>query len=133
MHFLKFMICEIGETPWQFSLVYPACSTFCKCAAYPYFDSIKERIDVLDKEKLELRYTRYYEGGDLGKKLHSAVYAVKLVPLPDGGCVFKRTGEFNTIPGVELTEEDVQTLKAQDIAQFRALEGYLIDNPTAYA
>ena len=89
-------------------------------------------MDFLDKEKFECHYT-LFEGGDFGKKLKSAVYVLKLEPLADGGCVYKVTAEFNTLPGVEFTEEDMQMVKMQDIGQFRALEAYLLANPTAYA
>ena len=106
-------------------------SSFCWCAAFPW-DYVKERVDVLDKEKFECHYT-LFEGADFGKKLESANYVLKLVPLPDGGCVYKVTAEFKTIPGVEFTEEDMQMAKMQDIGQFRALEAYLLANPTAYA
>lgn len=89
-------------------------------------------MDVYDKEKLECHYT-LFEGGDFGKKLKSAAYKLKLVPLPDGGCVYRISVEYETIPGVEFTEEDMKEMKEMDIGEFRALEAYLLANPTAYA
>lgn len=87
---------------------------------------------MLDKEKFECHYT-LFEGGDFGKKLKSASYKLKLVPQPDGGCIYKVAAEFETIPGADFSEADMETIKMQDIGQFRAIEAYLLANPTAYA
>lgn len=95
--------------------------------------SIQETVDKIDPENLEVQYTQF-GGGPFGKKLENAVHTVKLVPLPDGGCIFKTTMVVKPLPGMEqFVDEELELLKELDVGEFKALEAYLLANPSVCA
>ncbi|XP_058076552.1 pathogenesis-related protein 1-like [Magnolia sinica] len=96
------------------------------------FSHVNERIDALDKEKLEYKYT-VTEGGDVGTKLISAVYHVKFVPAGNGECLIKATAEFTPVSGVQYTDEEANIQKEGVMGMFQAVEAHLLENPDAYA
>lgn len=91
-----------------------------------------ERVDALDEEKMECKYC-ITEGADVGSKLISAVYHVKVAPAGNGGCVYKMTAEYKTAPGSNYTDEEVNVGKEGLIGVFKAVEAHLLGNPQAYA
>lgn len=93
---------------------------------------MKHKIDVLDKENLVYKYT-LIEGDMLGDKLERIVYEVKFVPVSDGKCCLKMMSEYHTVGNFELNEEEVKSGKERAMGMFKAIEKYLLDNPTAYA
>ncbi|KAF9607699.1 hypothetical protein IFM89_038239 [Coptis chinensis] len=96
------------------------------------FKYIKERIDILDKEKLEYKIT-VIEGGQLGKKVESASNHFTVEPASDGGCVCKVSFEYKALPGIEFTDEEIQFAKNGMTGMFKAVEAYVLANPDAYA
>ncbi|XXG84344.1 hypothetical protein AAC387_Pa10g1879 [Persea americana] len=100
-------------------------------SAVPY-GHVNERVDELDEGKMEYKYS-VTEGSDIGSKLLSAVYHIKVGPSGDGGCVYKLTAEYQTVPGVNYTDEEVNVGKEGLIGMFKAVEGHLLANPQAYA
>ncbi|PKU67849.1 pathogenesis-related protein 1 [Dendrobium catenatum] len=94
------------------------------------FGFVKERLDLIDREKLELKIS-IVEGGDLGVKIESASTHIKVEPKGNGSIV-KVTGTYKAIAGVDISED---TKKAQEafIKSIKAVEEHLIANPGAYA
>ncbi|KAF7837774.1 pathogenesis-related protein STH-2-like [Senna tora] len=96
------------------------------------FKYLKHRIDVLDRENLECKYTMI-EGGPLGDKLESIGYEVKFEGSGDGGCVCKMTSKYNTIGGHQVKEEETKEGRESTIAIYKVVESYLQNNPQLYA
>ncbi|MQL99079.1 hypothetical protein Taro_031796 [Colocasia esculenta] len=96
------------------------------------YDSLKERVELLDKENLEYTHS-WIEGGLLGAKLQSATYNIKIHPGADGGSVIKITVDYQPKPGAELTEADINADKEESYGVFQAVEAYLLANPGVYA
>eukprot|EP01018_Ginkgo_biloba_P028179 Gb_21895 [translate_table: standard] len=94
------------------------------------FNYSKERLDEIDDDKFEMKYTAI-EGGLLGKKLNAAKFELKLNPTKEGGCVSTWTCHFDTISG-SADEAKLQEMKEASIGTFKKLEGYLLSNPTLY-
>ncbi|KAL5983633.1 hypothetical protein ACLOJK_017723 [Asimina triloba] len=99
--------------------------------AIPY-SRVNERVDVLDKEKLELKYT-VTDGADVGTKLASVVYHVKFVPAANGGCTCKLNAEFHPNAGVQYPEEAVNAAKEGVLGMYKSVEAYLVKDHAAYA
>ncbi|KAF9606311.1 hypothetical protein IFM89_024979 [Coptis chinensis] len=96
------------------------------------FKYTKERVDILDKENLEYKST-LIEGGQLGKKVEWASNHITVESASDGGCVYKVSSEYKTLPGVEFTDEEIQFAKNGIAGMFKAVESYVLANPDAYA
>ncbi|XP_068658372.1 major strawberry allergen Fra a 1.08-like [Aristolochia californica] len=96
------------------------------------FKHVSERVDNLDKEKLHYSYS-VIEGANVGTKLLSSVYHVKFEPSSNGGCSYKMTAEFTPMEGQKFTDEEVNIGKQGAFGMIKAVEGYLVANPEAYA
>ncbi|KAF5194331.1 Pathogenesis-related protein [Thalictrum thalictroides] len=96
------------------------------------FAYLKERIDILDKENLECKFT-LIEGADIGKKLEWATSHIKAEPKSDGGCIYKVSSELKTLSGLQYSEEELQMSKNAATGMVKAMEAYLIAHPDAYA
>ncbi|PIA32879.1 hypothetical protein AQUCO_04300074v1 [Aquilegia coerulea] len=94
------------------------------------FAYLKERIDVLDKENFECKFT-LIEGADIGKKLEWATSHIKAEPTSDGGCIYKVSSELKTLSGIEYSEEELQMSKNAATGMVKAMEAYLIAHPDA--
>ncbi|XP_020695565.1 pathogenesis-related protein 1-like [Dendrobium catenatum] len=94
------------------------------------FGFIKERLDFIDHEKLELK-TSVVEGGDLGSKIESATSHIKVEPKGNGSIV-KVSATYKAIAGVDVAE-DVKKAKEGFINSVKAVEEHLVANPGAYA
>ncbi|ONK67565.1 uncharacterized protein A4U43_C05F1360 [Asparagus officinalis] len=92
------------------------------------FSYVKERLDAIDKNKLECKNT-LLEGGDIGTKIESACSHMKFVPT-SGGCTVKVETTYKTLPGVAESDE---AKKAQEglAASLKAVEKYLVEHPSA--
>eukprot|EP00262_Sarcandra_glabra_P005177 TRINITY_DN1650_c0_g1_i1.p1 TRINITY_DN1650_c0_g1~~TRINITY_DN1650_c0_g1_i1.p1 ORF type:complete len:177 (-),score=19.85 TRINITY_DN1650_c0_g1_i1:98-577(-) len=102
---------------------------FSKSYRYSY---VKEHHHVVDKENFVDKYT-WLEGGDLGTKLKSYMAHIKFEPSSNGGCVCKYGVEYDTIDGVDYTEEMKEERDTVMIMGFKLMENYLNANPEAYA
>ncbi|KAF9589225.1 hypothetical protein IFM89_020663 [Coptis chinensis] len=96
------------------------------------FKYTKERVDFLDRENLEYKYT-LIEGGQLGKKVEWVRTHITVESASDGGCVYKVSSEYKTLPGVEFPDEEIQFVKNRMAGMFKAVESYVLANPDAYA
>lgn len=73
------------------------------------------------------------EGDELGDKLESVSYDIKVEPSHDGGCKLTNVSKYHPKPGVVITEEEIKDGKQKALAAFKAVEAYLQANPEAYA
>ncbi|WVZ21726.1 hypothetical protein V8G54_009048 [Vigna mungo] len=96
------------------------------------FKYVKHRIDEVDKEKLECKYTMI-EGGPLGEKLESIAYEVKFEATSDGGCLCKMTSKYNVIGDFEVKEEEIKEGRESSLGVCKVVEAYLLQNPQVYA
>lgn len=73
------------------------------------------------------------EGGLIGKKVKSTSFELKFEPATDGGSVCKFYAEFEPIEDNLPTEEVTKEIMGGMTGMFKAIEGYLLANPEAYA
>ncbi|XP_058083199.1 major allergen Pru ar 1-like [Magnolia sinica] len=96
------------------------------------FSHVEERIEVLDEDKLEYKFTMK-EATHTGGRVISATYNMKIEPSADGGCICRTTAEYNTGGGVKALDEEINSGKEGVMGMFKAIETYLIQNPSAYS
>ncbi|OIW00133.1 hypothetical protein TanjilG_29123 [Lupinus angustifolius] len=96
------------------------------------FKYLKQKIVVLDKDNLVCKYT-LIEGDPLGEKFESITYNVKFEDTSNGGCLCKMTSIYNTIGDFDVKEEEVEEGRESNIAIYRVVESYLLENPHLYA
>lgn len=93
---------------------------------------MKDRIDVIDDEKHVFKYT-VIEGGLIGlKRLKSYSFEIHVEPTSDGGSLSKMIVEYESDDGL-LTDEEAGKIKGGIIGMVKSVEGYLNENPEAYA
>ncbi|KAG9455275.1 hypothetical protein H6P81_008179 [Aristolochia fimbriata] len=93
----------------------------------------KHRVDAIDDEKYLFRYS-IIEGGLIGKKVKSTSFELKFeANNPDGATTCKLNGEFDTIADTLPPEEEKKEMVGGMVGMFKAVEGYLLANPEAYA
>ncbi|KAL3329189.1 hypothetical protein AABB24_036337 [Solanum stoloniferum] len=93
---------------------------------------LKHKIHVIDDKNLETKYS-LIEGDVLGDKLESIAYDVKFEAAADGGCVCKTTTVYHTKGDHVVSEEEHNIGKGKAIDLFKAIEAYLLANPSVYA
>ncbi|XP_049344534.1 pathogenesis-related protein STH-2-like isoform X3 [Solanum verrucosum] len=93
---------------------------------------LKHKIHVIDDKNLETKYS-LIEGDVLGDKLESITYDIKFEAAGNGGCVCKTKTEYHTKGDYVLKEEEHNEGKKQAMELFKAVEDYLLANPSVYA
>ncbi|XP_055813787.1 pathogenesis-related protein STH-2-like [Solanum dulcamara] len=93
---------------------------------------LKHKIHVIDDKNLETKYS-LIEGDVLGDKLESIAYDVKFEAAGNGGCVCKTTTEYHTKGDCVFTEEEHNVGKEKALDLFKAVEAYLLANPSVCA
>lgn len=93
---------------------------------------LKHRTDALDKEKMIYSYT-LIEGDELVDRIEAINYEIKFQETPDGGCIGTKVTKYYVKAGTKIVEEDTKPGKEKAMAVFKAVEAYLLANPTAYA
>nr|AAS20971.1 pathogenesis-related protein [Hyacinthus orientalis] len=96
------------------------------------FSNLKERLDLVDHEKFEVKST-VVEGGTLGVHVESVSTHFKLEPTVNGGCIVRVTATYKLLPGVQDDAGEVAKAKVALTKHIKAAEAYLVANPTAYA
>ncbi|PHT55096.1 Pathogenesis-related protein STH-21 [Capsicum baccatum] len=93
---------------------------------------LKHKIHVVDDKNLVTKYS-LIEGDVLGDKLETINYEGKFEASENGGCVCTTTSEYHTKGDYVVTEEEhnVGKEKANDL--IKAIETYLLANPSVYA
>ncbi|XP_065859593.1 major allergen Pru ar 1-like [Euphorbia lathyris] len=92
---------------------------------------VKERTDVVDKEKLTYSYTMF-EGDVLMGILEKITNEIKFEPSPNGGSIIKSLSKYYTIGDYEIKQEEIKAGKDKSMGLFKAVEAYLLANPDAY-
>ncbi|XP_058075709.1 pathogenesis-related protein STH-2-like [Magnolia sinica] len=96
------------------------------------FSYWKDRIDAIDDDKRVFKYS-VIEGGLLGKKVKSTTFTLEFKGGIEGGSVCEFHGEFETVEGSVPKEEETKEMMENIVGMFKAVEGYLLANPNAYA
>nr|AAX20045.1 pathogenesis-related protein 10 [Capsicum annuum] len=93
---------------------------------------LKHKIHVIDDKNLVTKYS-LIEGDALADKAESVDYDAKLEGSANGGCVATTVTVYHTKGDYVVTEEEhnVHKGRANDIV--KAIEAYLLANPSAYA
>ncbi|RWR80043.1 major pollen allergen Bet v 1-F/I [Cinnamomum micranthum f. kanehirae] len=73
------------------------------------------------------------EGGLIVKKVKSTSFELKFEPATEGGSVCKFYAEFEPIEANLPTEEVTKEIMGGMTGMFKAIEGYLLANPEAFA
>ncbi|XP_073113074.1 major pollen allergen Aln g 1 [Elaeis guineensis] len=93
---------------------------------------VKDRVDVLDNEKHVFKYS-VVEGGLLGIRLKSYSFDHKFETASDGSTAGKVILEYETLDETDLSVEEKGLLMGAVLGMMKAVEGFLIANPDAYA
>ncbi|KAK0607461.1 hypothetical protein LWI29_015426 [Acer saccharum] len=93
---------------------------------------IKNRIDELDAENFSYKYS-LIEGDGVMDKIEKITYEVKFETTPDGGSKNKMTSTYYTKGDFALTEQEIKEGKEKSLGMYKVVEGYLLQNPDAYA
>ncbi|KAG2697541.1 hypothetical protein I3843_07G110800 [Carya illinoinensis] len=96
-----------------------------------HFKYAKYRIDELDMENFQCRYT-ITEGDVLGEKLKSIEYEMKFVADHGGGCICKMSSEYYSDQELEFKDEDIEFGKERATEIYKVVETYLLTNPLSY-
>ncbi|KAJ4959291.1 hypothetical protein NE237_026402 [Protea cynaroides] len=96
------------------------------------FPFIKHRIEEIDEVSFKVKFT-LIEGAVIGEKIEKVVDTVQFVASADGGSIIKVTSEFYTVGDYKMGEDELQMGKEMATGTFKMVEGYLLENPTAYA
>ncbi|XP_077250744.1 pathogenesis-related protein 1-like [Tasmannia lanceolata] len=99
-----------------------------KCTEVAPFTHVKERVDLLDKDNFEFRYT-VIKGADIGTKLISSVTHLKFEHCGETECLVKVSVKLHPMHGVKYTEEEIQ-LKI--LGMYKIVEGHLLSKPEIY-
>ncbi|CAN4120637.1 unnamed protein product [Withania somnifera] len=92
---------------------------------------LTHKIHVIDDKNLVSKYS-LVDGDVLGDKLKSINYDIKFEASENGGCVCKTTTEYHTKGDHVFTEEEHNVGKEKAIDLFKAVEAYLLANPSVY-
>ncbi|KAI3414374.1 Bet_v_1 domain-containing protein [Psidium guajava] len=90
----------------------------------------KHRIDALDADNFRCKYT-LIEGDVLSNGLKSVVYEVEFVDDGNGGSICKMSSDYCSERDIKFREEDIEAGKDIAMELYRAVEAYLLANPTA--
>jgi hypothetical protein len=95
------------------------------------FNTVKNRIDELNENTFSYKYT-VIEGDALADKLELTVH-VQFEATAEGGSKNKMTTKYHTKDDAVIKEEEIKASKEKVLGMYKVLEGYLLQNPDAYA
>ncbi|KAF5181546.1 Major pollen allergen bet v 1-a [Thalictrum thalictroides] len=90
---------------------------------------VKNRVDMFDPENFLYKYSVVGGSG----KFETASFQIKLEGCSDGGSLVKISGEYSTVGDYVPTETESNAAKGGTVRMLKAVEGYLIAKPDAYA
>ncbi|XP_062150332.1 major allergen Pru ar 1-like [Alnus glutinosa] len=96
------------------------------------FSTVKNRIDELNEETYSYKYT-VIEGDALADKLELIVHEVQFEATTEGGSKNKMTTKYHTKGDIVIKEEEIKAGKEKVLGMYKVVEGYLLQNPDAYA
>jgi hypothetical protein len=73
------------------------------------------------------------EGDVLTDKLELIVHEVQFEATAEGGSKNKMTTKYHTKDDAVIKEEEIKASKEMVLGMYKVLEGYLLQNPDAYA
>ncbi|XP_068661050.1 major strawberry allergen Fra a 1-2-like [Aristolochia californica] len=94
--------------------------------------SLVSNVLVMDHEKYLYRYA-ILEGGPIGTLLKTCIFETKLGTSSEGGTKNSLKIEYETLGDNPLTEEELARVVGGVPGLSKAMEGYLVANPDAYA
>ena len=97
------------------------------CIAASPFKTMKQKVDVIDKDSFTYSYT-IIDGDILLDFVESINNHFTYVPTADGGCTVKSTITFTTKGDAVVPEENIKFANDQNLAIFKAIEAHLIAN-----
>ncbi|XP_068647606.1 major strawberry allergen Fra a 1.08-like, partial [Aristolochia californica] len=93
---------------------------------------VKDRIVVLDHENYIYNYT-ILEGGQLGTKLKSTAFEVKMEPTNEGGTKTILKLDYETLGDTPLSDEELKKMVANVQGMSKAIEDHHQANPDLFA
>ncbi|WCJ23364.1 Major allergen Pru ar 1 [Euphorbia peplus] len=95
------------------------------------FKYVKEKTEVIDKEKLIYSYTMF-EGDFLIGKIEKITNEIKFEASSNGGSIIKSHSKYYTIGDYEIKQDEIKAGKNKSLGLFKAVEAYLLANPDVY-
>lgn len=92
----------------------------------------KHRIDELDVENCRCKYS-LIEGDIIDGKLKHVEYEAEFTDDGHGGCICRMSSNYCSDQDIEFRDEDVEFGKERAMEVYKAIEAYLLANPSAYA
>lgn len=92
----------------------------------------KSRVLVLDEANYVLKFEGI-EGGKIGERFKSQVFAYKFEAAGENSCVVKLKVEYDTIGDKPLDAEEEKLLLERSFKIFKGAEEYLLANPGVVA
>nr|AFV09179.1 pathogenesis-related protein 10b [Lens culinaris] len=89
---------------------------------------VLHKIEAIDDAKLEYNYS-IVEGVGVSDTVEKITFEAKLVEGPNGGSVGKMTVKYHTKGDAKPIEKEVEDGKTKRDALFKAIEGYVLENP----
>lgn len=93
---------------------------------------VKHKIEVVDVDNLVCKYSTI-EGEMMGDKLETIGHEATVEGSGNGGCVCKNIIKYHTKGDYVLKEEEIKGSADQAMGLFKAVEQYLLANPTVCA
>eukprot|EP01018_Ginkgo_biloba_P028077 Gb_32854 [translate_table: standard] len=100
-------------------------------SANKHFSYVKDRVDEVDDDNFVYKYTTI-EGGRVGTMVSTIKCEIKFEGMTEGGTKSTFTSEFDTLSDSLPPDAEVEEAKAASATMFKAVEAYLVANPTLY-
>ncbi|XP_068663964.1 major pollen allergen Bet v 1-D/H-like [Aristolochia californica] len=93
---------------------------------------VKNKAVAVDNENYVVKFS-VVEGGDIGTKLKSCNFEVKMEATKEGGTKTTVKVDYDTLGDSPLSQEDADNIVGGVLGQTKAIEGHLQANLDAYA
>lgn len=87
---------------------------------------------MMDHENHIFKYS-IMEGSILGLKVKSYLANISFTSTNEGGCLAKLKIKYEPMGNSLLSEEDINNIKKGILTMVKAVDGYLLANPSAYS
>lgn len=94
---------------------------------------VKNLVEEVDEENFIYRYSMIEGEALILEKVGKISYEVKFEERAEGGSLNKMTSIYYTKGDVVLSQEEITAGKGKALAIYKIVEGYLLQNPHAYA
>ncbi|KAG9459534.1 hypothetical protein H6P81_004042 [Aristolochia fimbriata] len=93
---------------------------------------VKNRVETADDVNHVFKFS-VVEGGDIGTKLKSCSFEIKMEPTSEGGTKTTVNMDYDTLGDSPLSQGEVEAMAGGVLGQTKAIEAHLQANPDAYA